>query len=388
MSDFTKGNQITLLRNGEEYFPALEAAINQAKHEIHIETYIYQADAIGLKIGNALKRAAQRGVAVYCLLDGFGSKDLPATYIQGLGLAGVQVMFYRAKISPWTFKKNRLRRLHRKTAVIDRKIGFVGGINIIDDYDVPKGATPRVDYAVRLEGALVPALYASVHKLWRRIAWSQLRPVAKPPEIHSAASKAEQASDGGIKAALLLRDNIMHRRDIEEAYLSAIANAKSEIIIANAYFVPGGEFRKALLEVARRGVKVKLLLQGRVEYFAMFATHAFYSLFLENGIEIYEYRKSFMHSKVAVIDTQWATVGSSNIDPFSLLLAREANIAVLDTAFSNELRTSILKSIEDGATQINVESWKRRRLLGRLASWLAYGCLRLFLGVIGLSNER
>jgi cardiolipin synthase len=291
-------------------------------------------------------------------------------------------MFYRTKISPWTFKKNRLRRLHRKIVIIDRKVGFLGGINIIDDDDVPKDATSRVDYAIRIEGALLPMLYASVHKLWRRIAWAQFRPMVKP-------SNQTDCSDyGSIKAALVLRDNIMHRRDIEEAYLSAIQSAKYEIIIANAYFIPGRKFRKALLDATQRGVSIKLLLQGRVEYFAMFATHAFYSTFLEHGIEIFEYHKSYMHSKVAVIDDEWSTVGSSNIDPFSLLLAREANVVVLDRAFASELRTDILQTIQDGAIKISHEDWHHRHLAGRFSSWLAYGFLRLFLGIIGYSNEQ
>jgi cardiolipin synthase len=178
---------------------------------------------------------------------------------------------------------------------------------------------------------------------------------------------------------------MLHRRDIEEAYLIAIAQAKSEIIIANAYFVPGRRFRQALLEAAKRGVNVKLLLQGRMEYFLMFATHAFYSEFLKNSIEIYEYRKSFMHSKVAVIDGYWATVGSSNIDPFSLLLAREANVMVQDATFANELQLDIESTIREGASLINAQHWARGNLLKRFASWIAYGLVRLFLGVIGHS---
>ena len=387
MSLFTKGNFITLLRNGEEYFPALEAAIQKAQHEIYIETYIYQADAIGLRIGEALMNAAARGVAVYLLLDGFGSQDLAKSYIQKLTASGVQVMIYREKISPWTLQKNRLRRLHRKMVVVDRKIGFVGGINIIDDYDVPKGATPRLDYAVKVEGAVAKSIYHSVHKLWRRMARLQLR--SSPKQIADEHFKQHaHPKHAGIKAALMLRDNILHRRDIEEAYLSAISSAKHEIIIANAYFLPGWRFRKALIEAAERGVKVTLLLQGRLEYFYMFASHAFYSLFLQHGIEIYEYRKSFMHSKVAVIDGQWATVGSSNIDPFSLLLAREANVVVDDKKFAQELRDGVLQNIADGAQQVSQENWQKRHLLGRFASWITYGCLRLFLGVIGYADER
>ena len=386
MSLFTKGNFITLLRNGEEYFPALEAAIQKAQHEIYIETYIYQADAIGLRIGEALMNAAARGVAVYLLLDGFGSQDLAKSYILKLTASGVQVMIYREKISPWTLQKNRLRRLHRKMVVVDRKIGFVGGINIIDDYDVPKGATPRLDYAVKVEGAVAKSIYHSVHKLWRRMAWLQLR--SSPKQIPEENFKHSHHKYAGIKAALMLRDNILHRRDIEEAYLSAISAAKHEIMIANAYFLPGWRFRKALIEAAERGVKVTLLLQGRLEYFYMFASHAFYDQFLQHGIEIYEYRKSFMHSKVAVIDGQWATVGSSNIDPFSLLLAREANVVVDDKKFAKELHDSLLQNIADGAQQVSQENWQKRHLLGRFASWITYGCLRLFLGVIGYADER
>lgn len=387
MNTFTNGNRIKLLRSGEEYFPALEAAIHQAKHEIYLETYIYQADVIGQRIGDALKAAAKRGVAIYCLLDGFGSQNLPSTFVQSLLVTGIQVMVYREKISPWTLQKNRLRRLHRKMVVVDRTIGFVGGINIIDDYDVPKDASPRLDYAVRLEGPIVKNMHTCVHRLWRRLAWLRLRatPRVIAEKFFSGTSKPKQ---DGIKAGLVLRDNVLHRRDIEEAYLSAIGSAREEIVIANAYFLPGWRFRKALLDAAERGVNVKLLLQGRLEYFYMFASHAFYGMFLKAGIEIYEYRKSFMHSKVAVIDGDWATVGSSNIDPFSLFLAREANVVVLNREFAQELRLDILKTIADGALKIDAAKWERRHFFGRLASWLTYGVLRLFLGVIRYSDER
>ena len=391
MTHFVGDNHIKLLRNGAEYFPALEAAIKSAVQEVYMETYIYQADVVGIRIGNALMRAAQRGVIVNILLDGFGCKDLPKTYVQKLELAGVQVMFYRPKISPWSLKKKRLRRLHRKLVVIDGKIGFVGGINIIDDYDVPNqtpnNVPPRIDYAVRIEGRILPMMLASVHKLWRRMAWAHLLPT----NIHStrlSLEMANQAKTNGIKAAFVLRDNVLHRRDIEDAYLEAINNAKSEIIIANAYFVPGRKFRRALLDAAIRGVKVKLLLQGRMEYFLMFATHAFYGEFLRNGIEIFEYRKSFMHSKVAVIDSYWATVGSSNIDPFSLFLAREANVLIKDAVFSTELRTDIVSSIQEGASHVSTQEWRKGNIIKRTASWIAFGLVRAFLGVIGHSSEK
>ncbi len=385
MTHFIDGNQIKLLRNGTEYFPALEAAIDGALSEIYLQTYIYAADATGIRIGNALMRAAQRGVSVNILLDGFGSKDLSSSYVSELEQAGVQVMFYRSKISPWTFKTRRLRRLHRKVVVVDGMIGFVGGINIIDDNDVPNQIAPRVDFAVRIEGAIMVAIVESVHKLWRRMAWAKIQQVKmKATKISLQAPLEVKKLD--LKAAFVMRDNILHRHDIELAYLVAIAEAKSEIIIANAYFVPGRKFRQTLIAAAKRGVTVKLLLQGRMEYFLMFATHAFYSEFLRNGIEIYEYRKSFMHSKVAVIDNYWATVGSSNIDPFSLLLSHEANAVVQDTEFANELKNEINASIKE-AYRVTAEEWEHGNKFKHLSSWVAYGMVRIFLGVIGYSNE-
>jgi cardiolipin synthase len=392
MTYFIGGNRIQLLRNGTEYFPALISAIESATQEIYLQSYIYQEDTTGILIGNALKEAAQRGVTVHVLLDGFGSKDLSEIYIEKLELTGVQVMFYRPKISPWTLKKSRLRRLHHKIAVIDGSIGFVGGINIIDDYDVPNNAPnnipPRLDYAVRIEGALLPVLVTSVQKLWRRIAWMHMRPVNSVVLIPPKHIELQPTQQPSVKAAFVIRDNVLHRRDIEDAYLDAIEHAKSEIIIANAYFVPGRRFRLALLAAAKRGVEVKLLLQGRMEYFLMFATHAFYGQFLSAGIEIYEYKKSFMHSKVAVIDSQWATVGSSNIDPFSLLLAREANVVVKDSTFATDLKNDIQESIKDGALRISPQRWSRGSLIKRFASWIAYALVRGFLGVIGRSSER
>ena len=391
MTNFLPNNQIQLLTSGEEYFPALIAAFDSASQTIYLQTYIYEIDKAGINIGNALKQAAQRGIAVNLLLDGFGCKDMPKTYLTELENAGVQVMFYRQKISPWTLKKNRLRRLHRKIAVVDNNIAFVGGINIIDDYNVPDNTPPRIDYAVRIEGALLPSIAASVSKLWRHMAFTRLD-LRLSKHILSNKSSAKQslkaAAIKGISAAFVVRDNVLHRRDIENAYLSAINAAKSEIIIANAYFVPGRRFRHALISAAKRGVKIELLLQGRMEYFLMFATHVFYGLFLKNGIQIYEYRKSFMHCKVAVIDGYWATVGSSNIDPFSMLLAREANIMVQDTAFASELRLEICSSIREGAHQVTAQEWLQGNLFKRALSWLVYGMVRAIMGIIGNAKEQ
>lgn len=383
MTGFVPGNEITLLRNGTEYFPALEAAIDAARIEIHLQTYIYEADSVGRSIAAALIRAAQRGVGVCLLLDGFGCKDLSRTFVDEMQQSGVNVLFYRPKISPWTLKRNRLRRLHWKIAVMDGKVAFVGGINIIDDMNTPGHTPPRIDYAVRVEGPLLHEIQANARHLWKRTVWSHLKRV-KPSRL--TASLPTDA--GNIWAAYLMRDNVLHRHEIEQAYLSAIESARSEIIIANAYFLPGKDFRRALDSAARRGVRVVLLLQARVEYWLLdYASRALYKNFLSAGIEIYEYHTSFMHSKVAVIDSHWATVGSSNIDPFSLWLAREANVVVDDEVFSTQLREDIEQAMRKEARPVRADDWNSASIVRRVMARLTYNFVRLVMGLVGFPDK-
>lgn len=384
MTNLIAANQVTLLRNGAQYFPALEAAIDGAQHEIHLQAYIYERDEIGQRIGEALKRAAARGVKVYVLLDGFGSKDLPKAYVSELIASGIEVQFFRPKISPWTLKRSRLRRMHRKLVTIDDSCAFIGGINIIDDYNTPGHVPPRVDYAVRVQGPLLAVIQHSAGTLWRRVCWAYLQETHFVEHRHKKPLPA-----GSMWAAFVVRDNLWHRYDIEQAYLLAMERATSEIVIACAYFLPGLRFRWALHKAAKRGVRVILLLQARVEYRLLdFASHALYSSLLRRGIEIYEYHRSFMHSKVAVIDRRWATVGSSNIDPMSFLLAREANILVEDAGFAAELREDLQQAMDSGAYQVTRDGWQHGHLFKRFFSWLVYGLVRLMMGIAGYSDRR
>lgn len=393
--NFTSDNTVKLLRCGAEYFPALEQAIEQAKVDIYIQTYIYHDDETGIRIGNALKAAAARGVVANLLLDGFGSKDLPDDFINDLQQSGVHVMFYRPKISPWTLQKRRLIRMHRKVSVIDSTIGFVGGINILNDSDDADETPPRVDYAMQLQGSILIDMMDSVQTLWRHMSWmARLKKISNSVSKRVLRTPSEATfnppaitANGNTKAAFIIRNNILHRHDIEHAYLNAINNAKSEIIIANAYFLPSKRFRKAMLAATARGVRIKLLLQGRKEYLLMFATHALYSQLLHAGIEIFEYKKSFLHSKVAVIDSNWATVGSSNIDPLSLMLANEANVVIQEAQFANELKADIEHTIHS-SDSITLEAWGKSRLLKRFFSWSIYGFVKFFIGFLVKNNEK
>lgn len=383
-ADFLPGNAITLLETGGAYFPALLAAIDAAQQEVHLETYIFESDATGNMVAGALCRAAQRGVTVRVLVDGFGSPAFSRVLRPQLEAAGVQVLIYRPEIARFRLRRHRLRRLHRKLAVADGKTAFVGGINIVDDISAPHLTMPRYDYAVRVEGPLLAPIHASVRQLWALVAWAGFRRrLRQPPAPPTAAEPV-----GTVSAAFIVRDNLRHRRDIEDAYLRAIERASEEVILANAYFLPGLRFRHALLEAAARGVRVCILLQGRVEYALQhYATQALYGALLEGGIRIFEYHRSYHHAKVAVVDGGWATVGSSNIDPFSLLLAREANVAVNDPGFAAELRGSLEAAMRDGAHELRREDWLRKSWLHRLTSWMAYGLVRLIIGVAGYGGR-
>jgi cardiolipin synthase A/B len=378
-----RGNRIALLRSGAQYFPELERAIRAARREIYLESYIYEGDETGWRITNALADAARRGVAVHLLVDGFGAKDMPPEMVRALQRAGAERLVYRPEISPFRIRKYRLRRMHRKLVAIDGAVAFVGGINIIDDVESASDI-PRLDFAVKVEGPLLRPIQESLQRLWTRVAWVRLhrrRRLKRRVEV-------DDAPKGAQAAAFVVRDNFRHRSDIEDAYLAAIDGAHDEILIANAYFFPGTRFRRALLRAAARGVRVTLLLQGKIEYTLQhYASRALYGALLQAGVEIYEYHKSYLHAKVAVIDRRWATVGSSNIDPFSLFLAREANVVVEDRAFAADLRLALRAALEDGALVIEGARWFRLPVWQRIPMWLSYGIGRFIMGMVGFGGQ-
>jgi cardiolipin synthase A/B len=387
MRRFTPGNRITLLKNGTEYFPALLEAIASAHEEIHLECYIFAADVTGLRIAGALQDAAARGVKVHVLVDGWGAKNFLSPYlIDSLKSSGVEFAKYRPEVAPWQFRTRRLRRLHRKLVCIDSSIAFVGGINIIDDMNTPGHVPPRIDFAVRIEGPVVPFVVETMRYVWTLIQFAQMKEAGD--RLFQLPPPPPGRRAGDQTAKLVIRDNLRNRREIEQAYLTAIHNARSEILIANAYFLPGVRFRRALVAAAERGVHVTLLLQGRVEYVLLhYASRALYGQLLSAGVEIQEHHKSFLHAKVAVIDRRWATVGSSNIDPFSLLMSREANIVVRNAQFAEELRREVREIIASGAQKLVHSDWRNRSTVHKAAVWAAYGFVRFTMGVLGYGAE-
>jgi cardiolipin synthase A/B len=412
MMMFQEGHNISLLSGGEQYFAALADAMANARDEVRLETYIFDFTGGGERVAQALMDCAMRGVRVYLLVDGAGTPDWPPAWRDRLSQAGVQWHIYNPLGALGLLLPSRWRRLHRKLCVVDggtdTALGFCGGINILDDFHDPNHGSldqPRFDFAVRVQGPLVGDMREACLQLWKSVTtlarlreqpwqvakdrWGSTRDLMtrwRPASDAQAPNVALSAHFA--RAALLLRDNLRNRNRIERAYLKAIGEAKQEIIIANAYFLPGGKLRKALLKAAERGVRVRLLLQGRYEYFMQYhAARPVYAQLLSAGIEIHEYATSFLHAKVAVVDAHsgksWATVGSSNLDPLSLLLAREANVVVLDGSFARDLRERLSDAMTHDGQAVLLADFSNRPRMQRWLDLLAHALMRLALSITG-----
>ena len=353
------GNQVELLQGGDELFPAMVAAMAGARREVWLATYIFHDDGAGRQIADALLAAARRGVAVRVVVDGFGSHDTLPRLRQWLDEPGVEFEVFRPLERWWSWlMPGQMRRLHQKLCVVDHDVAFVGGINVIDDRnDINHGwsAQPRYDFAVAVRGPLVGAVRRTARAMWTRAhlghLWrdevlalaSSRRPVDEALRLirrlrgKGGAAMPDEALRP-MAAAFVVRDNVGQRRAIERAYVEAIRAARTRVDIAVPYFYPGRAFRRSLRQAARRGVRVRLLLQGKVDYrIAALAARALYEELRAHGVRIFEYTPAFLHAKVALVDDDWATVGSSNIDPLSLLVNLEANVVVRDAGFNGML---------------------------------------------------
>ena len=396
------GHQIHLIEGGQAYFESLVLALEQARSHVLFETYIFDFHGAALIVAEALERAALRGVRVWLVVDGVGTPRLPADWQQRFHLAGVDWRVY-SPLGAWGLLiPSRWRRLHRKLCVVDGHTAFCGGINILDDwYDPHHGrlSQPRLDFAVRARGDLVQHIQEAMSQLWWRLQGGEKMRMRQIPQairffktaglsLPWQGAAADLDGTGPSRAGLLLRDNVLHRARIERAYLKAIGSARHEVVIANAYFLPGRRLRKALMHAAQRGVRVRLLLQGRYEYFMQYhAARPVYDHLLAAGVEIFEYAPSFLHAKVAVVDPDnerpWATVGSSNLDPLSLLLAREANVVVVDPAFAQRLHRRLCQVIASQSKPVVMDAHSQRHWHQRLRDRIAFGLMRLALFLTG-----
>ncbi|NML42484.1 cardiolipin synthase ClsB [Ramlibacter sp. G-1-2-2] len=374
------GNQFTLLENGEEFFPRVFACIANARREVIVETFILFEDKVGLQLQEALIAAARRGAQVDVTVDDWGSPEFSERFLADLRNAGVRVHTFNPGIRPFGWRPHLLRRMHRKIAVIDGEAAFVGGINYSADHLGDFGPQAKQDYAVEIRGPLVAEIHRFCHgalaaghrhmqgkrQWWRRR--SQLRQL---PDALAPAGNAE--------AMFVVRDNVNHMDDIERHYRIAIRAARKRIIIANAYFFPGYRFTRDLRRAARRGVDVRLILQGEPDMpFVKTAASMLYHHLLRSGVKIYEYCDRPLHGKVALMDDEWATVGSSNLDPMSLALNLEANVIIRDREFNRTLAANLEKLQCESCNRIELEQLGEQQGWSLLRSFLAYHVTRLY----------
>ncbi|WP_020649250.1 cardiolipin synthase ClsB [Solimonas variicoloris] len=374
ITHWRNGNRLELLENGEAYYPRLFAAIAAAREEVLVETFILFDDPVGRQFRDAAIAAARRGAAVRITIDGFGSADLDATFTAPLLEAGVHIHVYDPVQRLFGQRTRIFRRLHRKLAVIDRRLAFCGGINLSHDHLRDFGEQSKQDYALQIEGPVVADIHRTMLEVlappprrWRWLRRQRLAPV----------SPQQQPQDGPAVAAVVIRDNDRHRADIERLYRLGIRAARHDIVIANAYFFPGYRLLRDLRHAARRGVRVRVILQGNPDMrFVQWAANTLHDYLLHAGVRIYEYCERPMHAKVALIDGDWLTVGSSNLDPLSLFLNLEANVFARDHGAAAALRDSLEHLLAAHCREIDPATARRRTLVRQLLSYLAYHATR------------
>ena len=330
------GNEVKLLENGEEFFPRVFECIANAKREVIIETFILFEDEVGVQFRDAVVKAAQRGVRVDIAVDGFGSPDLSDEYVLSFTRAGAKLRVFEPGSRLLGQRLNLIRRMHRKIVVVDGERAFIGGINYSHDQLRSFGAMAKQDYAVEVVGPVVPQIHRFV---LRAIAAGNHAPqwFRKRIREHEPPDAVEQPK-GSAEVMFVSRDNRRHPEDIEHHYRAAIRGARHRIVIANAYFFPGYRLIKEMRRAARRGVDVRLILQGEPDMpIVKTAASMLYHHLLHAGVHVYEYCERPLHGKVALVDEKWSTVGSSNLDPLSLSLNLEANVIVRDEAFNRVL---------------------------------------------------
>lgn len=372
-------NRVELLENGEEYFPRVFAAMRAAKSEILLETFIVFEDKVGAELQEILIDAAQRGVRTTVSFDGFGCGELTTGYLTALSEAGVHLQIFDPAPKHLGIRTNWFRRLHRKIVVVDGLVAFVGGINFSGDHLADFGPEAKQDYAVEVQGPAVTdihhfALLQSGRPGRARFWWQRRR--------QRRAEMAFNDLDGQVR--LVFRDNDQHNTDIEDVYLQVLRRAKRRVVIANAYFFPGYRLLREIRNAARRGVEVRLILQGQPDMLvAKLAARMTYDYLLKAGVQIHEYCQRPLHGKVALVDEEWSTVGSSNLDPLSLSLNLEANVLIRDRAFNQYLFERLEDLSQNHCKAMDPSKSPRGRIWHMTVGFLVFHFLRHFPAMAG-----
>ena len=335
------GNEVELLINGEAFFPRVFDSIRKARHEVLIETFIICDDEVGKALQQTLMYVARRGVHVEITIDAYGGNEASAAFFEAMADAGVHVHLFEPTRHLFNLRLNVFRRLHRKLVVVDNEVAFIGGINYCADQLSSFGEEAKQDYSMRLRGPVVQDIHEACLDLLRHgdskpPRFERLKKFTSTHPQHPHETLDEKQST--VRALLAIRDNGLHKRDIEKRYLHAVNTAKERLVLAHAYFFPSYGLLRALRNAARRGVNVTLILQGEPDMpWVRLCAQLLYGYLLREGVKIYEYKERPFHGKLALADRNWATLGSSNLDPLSLSLNLEANVMIDDETFNQQL---------------------------------------------------
>ncbi len=372
-SSVYNGNSVELLRDGEEAFPEMLAAIDKARHFILFEVYSFGEDQVGRRFQEALERKARKGVRVFVIYDAIGSLLTSRSFFDRMSFAGVQIAEYHP-LAPWKPYWNWFRRNHRKILLVDGNISFIGGLNASED-DGPRswGGRGWRDTQVKLEGPIIKELASVFWESWQRCR-GDIAEIRPEDVIHRSASGGTPpgAAANGVPVSLVSSSGLRNRHSIRRSYKYAINKAKNFIYITNAYFLPGRSIYRRLIRAAKKGVRVVILTPSQTDHpLVRWASWALYRHLLNSGIEIYEWQPSVLHSKTAVIDGVWSSVGSHNLDHRSLHYNLEINVNILGTEFGGKMKQMFEKDLES-SRRITLENCRSQRFLFKAASRILY----------------
>ena len=362
---FNVPNNLELVYSGEDYFSRLEAIIREAQSQIHLQMYLFENDATGKRIVNALKEAALRKVEIYVLLDGLGSLSFPSELQKDLKYSGVNIRFFAPLFSTYTFYLGR--RLHHKVVVADAKVALVGGINIADKYRGSATEKAWLDYAVQLNGEIAKPLQQLCHDLY-----------FKKRQLRNKKIKSAFNIQQNTTVRILQNDWLKGKNEICDGYIKSIRHAKKEIIIVGSYFLPGIRIIRALKKASKNKVVIKLILSGKSDLpLTRRATCFLYGKLLSYNIELFEWNESVLHGKVAVVDGNWSTIGSFNLNNLSSYGSLEMNVEILSETFSVRFQTH-LNEIISQCQSITPESLKTKTtIMTKFINLMAYVVTRI-----------
>ncbi len=377
--EFISGHSVRLVHGGESYFSTLLKLIDECASTLHLQVYIFDLDETGNRVLHALLQAAQRGVSVYLVVDGFGSMSLGKAFKNRMEEIGIYFRFFSPMPFPGIFQAGR--RLHHKVCVADCKYALVGGINIADKYRGGSEDLPWLDYALLIEGSVAQEIHEVCESIYNR---KFLEKSA------SNLSSTPRSSSNGVFVRMTRNDWIRRKNEISSAYKRMVGNAQEEVLVVASYFIPSRRMLKILIRASRRGRKVSIILGKNSDVpFAKPATQYLYSKLLRNGIRIYEYSETVLHAKVCVVDKKWVSIGSLNLNHLSELLSLEMNLEVLDRAFGSSLNEELHQLILNQCVEVKTITFNTEQtVIIRLKNWISYKLIALSMRLLSFLSRK